>query len=147
MLRSSLAAPSRRAILFLLLLVLSAAPMFASEADLKLPSFDAISIGGLGARTILGIGIIVSLLGAAFGLIINNQLKNLPVHESMREISELIYETCKTYLFTQGKFLMILEVFIGAIIVVYFGSQPEIDRKSTRLNSSHTDISRMPSSA
>ena len=50
-----------------------------------------------------------------------NTLKNLPVHRSMREISELIYETCKTYLITQGKFILILELFIGAIMVVYFG--------------------------
>ena len=56
-----------------------------------------------------------------FGLVILNQLKNLPVHRSMREISELIYETCKTYLITQGKFLAILEIFIAVIIVLYFG--------------------------
>ena len=48
-------------------------------------------------------------------------LRNLPVHASMLEISELIYETCKTYLLTQGKFLIILEIFIGAIIILYFG--------------------------
>ena len=52
---------------------------------------------------------------------IYSQLKNLPVHKSMREISELIYETCKTYLITQGKFILLLEVFIGAIMIVYFG--------------------------
>ena len=56
-----------------------------------------------------------------FGLVIYQRLKNMPVHSSMREISELIYETCKTYLLTQGKFLMILEIFIGAAIVFYFG--------------------------
>jgi K(+)-stimulated pyrophosphate-energized sodium pump len=56
-----------------------------------------------------------------FGLVIFSQLKNLPVHASMREISELIYETCKTYLITQGKFILLLEVFIGVIIILYFG--------------------------
>ena len=56
-----------------------------------------------------------------FGLVILTQLKNLAVHRSMREISELIYETCKTYLVQQGKFLAMLEVFIAVIIVLYFG--------------------------
>ena len=63
----------------------------------------------------------VCLLGLVFGLVIFRQLKNLPVHKSMLEISELIYETCKTYLITQGKFILLLEVFIGIIMVVYFG--------------------------
>src|SRR5437867_5047034 len=55
-----------------------------------------------------------------FGVIIYRQLKKLPVHHSMREISELIYETCKTYLITQGKFILLLEALIGVIIFVYF---------------------------
>jgi K(+)-stimulated pyrophosphate-energized sodium pump len=62
-----------------------------------------------------------SVLGLVFGLMMYTHLRNLPVHSSMLEISELIYETCKTYLLTQGKFLLILEVFIGAVIVLYFG--------------------------
>ena len=66
-------------------------------------------------------GLGVSALGFVFGIAMYMHLKNLPVHQSMREISELIYETCKTYLLTQGRFLMILELFIGAIIVFYFG--------------------------
>jgi hypothetical protein len=66
-------------------------------------------------------GLVISALGILFGLVILNQLKNLPVHRSMREISELIYETCKTYLVTQGRFLAILEIFIAVIIVLYFG--------------------------
>ena len=61
------------------------------------------------------------MLGLAFGLAIYMNLKKLPVHRAMREISELIYETCKTYLITQGKFILILEVFIGIIIILYFG--------------------------
>jgi len=71
--------------------------------------------------TLLKGGLVVSLLGLVFGLVIYQRLRNLPVHSSMREVSELIYETCKTYLQTQGRFLMILEIFIGAAIVFYFG--------------------------
>src|SRR5262249_52435649 len=66
-------------------------------------------------------GLVVCVLGLVFGLVIYSQLKNLPVHDAMREISELIYETCKTYLITQGKFILILEIFIGVIILLYFG--------------------------
>ena len=65
-------------------------------------------------------GLVVSALGLVFGLVIYKHLKNLPVHSAMKEISELIYETCKTYLITQGKFLLLLELFIGVIIVFYF---------------------------
>jgi len=66
-------------------------------------------------------GLAVCALGLLFGFLTFTQLRNLPVHRSMLEISELIYETCKTYLITQGKFLVLLEVFIGVIIAVYFG--------------------------
>ncbi len=66
-------------------------------------------------------------LGLLFGIVMYHQLKNLPVHKSMLEISELIYETCKTYLVTQGKFLLILEIFIGVIIVFYFGVLEHFD--------------------
>ena len=66
-------------------------------------------------------GLAVCVFGLTFGLVIFNQLKNLPVHDSMREISELIYETCKTYLVTQGKFILMLEVLIGSIMIIYFG--------------------------
>src|SRR5258706_8262384 len=76
---------------------------------------------GMSGPTILEIGLGVSLLGFVFGLAMYTHLRNLPVHQSMREISELIYETCKTYLLTQGKFLLILEIFIGIVIVFYFG--------------------------
>jgi len=91
------------------------------EANLVLPDLGAVSFQGVNARTLLMGGLGVCLLGLAFGLVIYTQLKNLPVHRSMLEISELIYETCKTYLITQGKFILILEVFIGAIMLVYFG--------------------------
>ena len=91
------------------------------EASLVLPPLDLVDVGGYNGRTLLLIGIGISLLGMVFGLVILTQLKNLPVHRSMREISELIYETCKTYLIQQGKFLALLEVFIAVIIVLYFG--------------------------
>ena len=79
------------------------------------------SFGGINGRTLLMGGLVVCALGLLFGLMTFTQLKNLPVHPSMLEVSELIYETCKTYLVTQGKFILLLEVFIGAIIVFYFG--------------------------
>jgi len=91
------------------------------EASLVLPDLGKIDFHGFGARSLLMSGLGVCVLGLLFGLIIFVQLKNLPVHKVMREISELIYETCKTYLITQGKFILILEVFIGVIMVVYFG--------------------------
>jgi K(+)-stimulated pyrophosphate-energized sodium pump len=91
------------------------------EASLVLPPLDLVDVGGYNGRTLLLLGIGISLLGMVFGLVILTQLKNLPVHWAMREISELIYETCKTYLIQQGKFLALLEVFIAVIIVLYFG--------------------------
>jgi len=91
------------------------------EANLVLPDLGTVDVGGYDGRTLLLIGLGISALGIVFGLVILNQLKNLPVHRSMREISELIYETCKTYLITQGRFLAILEIFIAAVIVLYFG--------------------------
>lgn len=72
-------------------------------------------------RSLLMIGLGVCVAGLVFGLVIYNQLKNMPVHKSMLEVSELIYETCKTYLITQGKFILVLEIFIGAVIALYFG--------------------------
>jgi K(+)-stimulated pyrophosphate-energized sodium pump len=91
------------------------------EAALVLPPLDLVDVGGYNGRALLMGGLGISLLGMIFGLVILTQLKNLPVHRSMREISELIYETCKTYLTQQGKFLAVLEVFIAVIIVLYFG--------------------------
>ncbi len=95
------------------------------EASLILPDLSAVkfAIGSsqIAGTTLLEIGLGVCVAGLLFGLVIYSQLKNLPVHKSMREISELIYETCKTYLIQQGKFILILEAFIGLIIVVYFG--------------------------
>jgi len=77
------------------------------EAALVLPDLSSASfLGGIGGRALLLWGLVVCALGLLFGLMIYTQLKNLPVHKAMREISELIYETCKTYLVTQGKFLL-----------------------------------------
>jgi K(+)-stimulated pyrophosphate-energized sodium pump len=91
------------------------------EANLVLPDLSTVSFLGIDGHTLLLAGIVVSALGLLFGMVIYGQLKNLPVHSSMLEISELIYETCKTYLLQQGKFLLILELFIGVIIAFYFG--------------------------
>jgi len=94
------------------------------EANLVLPDLSQVRFGSLGnldGHTLLSLGLIVTLAGFAFGLIIYVQMQRLPVHRSMREISELIYETCKTYLVTQGRFILLLELFIGAVIVLYFG--------------------------
>ncbi len=92
-----------------------------TEANLVLPDLQLVPFLGVSGKTLLLFGLIVCVLGLLFGLVTYTQLKNLPVHRSMREISELIYETCKTYLVTQGKFILLLEVFIGTIMVVYFG--------------------------
>jgi K(+)-stimulated pyrophosphate-energized sodium pump len=97
------------------------APRAGGEVNLVLPDLNSVDVGGYGSRNLLLVGLGVSFLGVLFGLVILNQLKNMPVHRSMREISELIYETCKTYLQTQGKFIAILELFIAAVIVLYFG--------------------------
>src|ERR1700687_4307331 len=91
------------------------------EAGLKLPDLSQVTFLGIDGHKLLLFGIVICIFGLGFGLAIYSRLKNLPVHKSMREISELIYETCKTYLITQGKFLMILWVFIAVVIVMYFG--------------------------
>ncbi len=106
------------------------APLMAQEtgggeANLKLPSFNdeklVTFLGGFTGSHLLMGGLVVSALGLIFGLIIFTRLRDMPVHSSMREVSELIYETCKTYLATQGKFLCVLEGFIAVIIIFYFG--------------------------
>jgi K(+)-stimulated pyrophosphate-energized sodium pump len=114
------------ALAVLALAVVVAAPPAAhaaagGEASLKIPDLGQMHVGGVSGRALLMVGLGVCVLGLVFGLVIFSQLKNLPVHESMREISELIYETCKTYLITQGKFILLLELFIGAIMILYFG--------------------------
>ena len=111
----------------LLLALTSFSPMSlaSSEANLVLPNLAdpqlASFLGGHSGWELLAYGLIVCFGGLAFGGIVYSQIKSLPVHRSMAEVSELIYETCKTYMLTQGKFILILEIFIGAIIVAYFG--------------------------
>jgi K(+)-stimulated pyrophosphate-energized sodium pump len=107
-----------------LLSVLIAPAAFAQaggEANLKLPDLSSVNFLGVDGHRLLMVGILFCIFGLGFGLVIYSRLKNLPVHRSMREISELIYETCKTYLITQGKFLLLLWVFIAVIILLYFG--------------------------
>ncbi|MFL5446276.1 MAG: sodium/proton-translocating pyrophosphatase, partial [Myxococcales bacterium] len=103
------------------LALLCAPAALADEANLLLPDLAKVEFLGMSGRSLLLLGFIVCILGLAFGLSISAQLKRLEVHRSMLEVSELIYETCKTYLVTQGKFILLLEVFIGVIMVVYFG--------------------------
>jgi len=91
------------------------------EANLKLPDLSSVNFLGIDGHKLLLFGILFCIFGLVFGLVIYTRLKNLPVHRAMREISELIYETCKTYLITQGKFLLLLELFIAVVIVLYFG--------------------------
>jgi K(+)-stimulated pyrophosphate-energized sodium pump len=93
----------------------------AGEANLKIPDLSSVDFLGMNGHSLLLIGLIFCVFGLLFGMMIYLQLKNLPVHRSMREMSELIYETCKTYLLTQGKFLALLWIFIAVIIVLYFG--------------------------
>jgi len=119
-------APVTRLLHALLFLVAFCAPIMAQEAggeaNLKLPDLrSATFLGGINGHTLLMAGLLVSALGLVFGLMIFVRLRNMAVHSSMREVSELIYETCKTYLATQGKFLLLLELFIAVIIVFYFG--------------------------
>jgi K(+)-stimulated pyrophosphate-energized sodium pump len=112
------------------LILLSALPAAAQqasetaaggEANLKLPDFSTVKFLGMGGHHLLMFGILFCIFGLLFGLAIYSHLKDLPVHRSMAEISQLIWETCKTYLIQQGKFLFLLWVFIAAIILLYFG--------------------------
>jgi K(+)-stimulated pyrophosphate-energized sodium pump len=95
------------------------------EANLVIPDLRnttvPVTFFGMSGHSLLMYGLLICALGLIFGLVIFTQLKNMAVHSSMREVSELIYETCKTYLITQGKFILLLEVFIGLVIALYFG--------------------------
>jgi K(+)-stimulated pyrophosphate-energized sodium pump len=115
------------AALTLAALPLSAQEAAGGEAALKMPDLSSVSFLGLPGHTLLLYGLIICAFGLLFGLVIYKQLKGLPVHASMLEVSDLIYETCKTYLFTQGKFLLVLWVFIGAVISLYFGALMHMD--------------------
>ena len=103
------------------------------EANLKLPDLSQVTFLGMDGHKLLLFGIVFCIFGLVFGLAIYSRLKNLPVHKSMRDISELIYETCKTYLITQGKFLVLLWIFIAVVIVLYFGILAPVPGKSIAL--------------
>jgi K(+)-stimulated pyrophosphate-energized sodium pump len=94
----------------------------SGEASLQLPDLSQVQFIGMDGHRLLTFGLLFCVFGLLFGLTIYSRLKNLPVHKAMRDVSELIYETCKTYLITQGKFLLLLWVFVGIIIVLYFGA-------------------------
>jgi K(+)-stimulated pyrophosphate-energized sodium pump len=90
------------------------------EANLVLPDLASVTLLGQSGRNLLMIGLVVAALGLLFGYVVMQQVKNLPVHKSMSDVSELIYETCKTYLLQQGKLLLILEALIGTIVLAYY---------------------------
>lgn len=98
-------------------LVLLPTNIFAGEIDLKIPALKPFGF----EWSLLTAGMLVCVGGLVFGYVMYKRLLEMPVHHSMREVSELIYETCKTYLKTQGKFILLLEVLIGAVMVYYFG--------------------------
>ena len=105
------------------------------EASLVLPDLSTVDFLGINGKSLLMGGLVVCALGLLFGLATFTGLKNLPVHASMLEVSELIYETCKTYLITQGKFILILWVFIGAVAALYFGRlAPTVDAAGAAVN-------------
>ena len=103
--------------------LLAAVPALAQEhrpggeANLILPDLDSAQFLGVGGATLLYLGLAVSALGLLFGLAIYRGLKTMPVHRSMLDVSELIYETCQTYLHQQGRFLLILWLFIGSNVL------------------------------
>jgi K(+)-stimulated pyrophosphate-energized sodium pump len=129
-------AVAKKLVMFAGVVMLSSLSTFGQEAGggeaaLRLPDLSTVKfLGGIDGHTLLLIGLVFCVLGLLFGLAIYMKLKNLPVHQSMLEISELIYETCKTYLTTQGKFIMILWAFIAVVIAMYFGWLAPVAGKS-----------------
>ncbi|HEY6211970.1 MAG TPA: sodium-translocating pyrophosphatase, partial [Vicinamibacterales bacterium] len=103
------------------------------EAALVVPDLSVVEFRGIPGPTLLMGGLVIAALGLGFGLFVFTQLKNMPVHQSMLEVSELIYETCKTYLVTQGKFILLLWVFIAIVIAAYFGWLLPIEGKPVAL--------------
>src|SRR5437763_16133750 len=108
-------------------LTCATATTFASEADIKIPDRTMVRFDGLGGMSgdaLMYLGLVICVIGAVFGLVQYKQTRALPVHQSMANVSNTIWETCKTYLFTQGKFLAILWVLIAACMVYYFVGLP-----------------------
>ena len=110
-----------------LFMAMMCAPSFASEASLVVPNIKAESIL---SYNLLVIGIIVSVIGVIFGLIEYLRVKRVPVHAKMEEVGSTIFETCKTYLIQQGKFLLALEILIGLCIAFYFWYLQGMELKS-----------------
>ncbi len=112
-----------RNVITALIILTSGTTLHAGEADLKIPPLDTVKFDGLGGVTgiqLMYLGILMCAIGAIFGLVQYQQTKSLPVHKSMADVSKIIWETCKTYLFQQGKFLAILWLLIGGCIFFYF---------------------------
>jgi K(+)-stimulated pyrophosphate-energized sodium pump len=113
-----------RTVIHQLLGLLAQSHTGGGEASIALPRFDQETVrfaGGLTGSAVLSIGLIVCVVGILFGLAVVRQVANLPVHPKMRAVSELIYETCKAYLRTQGRYILMLEGFIAVVLVAYFG--------------------------
>src|SRR3989442_3938266 len=113
--------------LVLMALSCGATMAVAGEGDITIPDLTMVKFDGLGGMSgaaLMYLGLVICGIGAAFGLVQYRQTKALPVHESMANVSNTIWETCKTYLFTQGKFLAILWVLIAACMVYYFIGLP-----------------------
>ncbi|HQP05761.1 MAG TPA: sodium/proton-translocating pyrophosphatase, partial [Smithellaceae bacterium] len=106
-----------------LLVLLSAGAALASEADIKLPDLSQVSFmgGALSGMMILNVGLVICIIGLIFGVMQYVQTKNLPAHQAMLDVSQTIWETCKTYLFQQGKFLIGLWILIAICMIYYFG--------------------------
>ena len=123
MMQNSLTRLSSGFVFIAAICLVTALPQSAAggEADLIIPSLDRPIAMGLSGQMLLFGGIAISVMGLAFGMWIYSHLKNMPVHASMLEVSDLIYETCKTYLKTQGKFILLLWLFIAGVVAVYFG--------------------------
>ncbi|MCC6623377.1 MAG: sodium/proton-translocating pyrophosphatase, partial [Deltaproteobacteria bacterium] len=123
-----------------LALVLLPTGAFASEIP-PLPDLDKVTFfGGMTGKTLLYIGLAVCVLGGLFGLVYASQLKKMPVHKSMLEISELIYETCKAYLKKQGKFILVLFIFIGAVMVAYLALRGEHSPVAGAAGAHHEEV-------
>ena len=107
--------------------ICSFAPVFAGEADLIVPDIRSLSLDNY---NLLLIGIGISVFGLVFGLVEFLRIKKLEVHKAMADVGNIIFETCKTYLIQQGKFLILLEILIGLCILFYFGFLREMPAKN-----------------
>ena len=107
-----------------LMILLAAGAAFAGEADIKVPDLTQVSFlgGSLAGLTILNVGLLICVIGMGFGIMQYVQTKNLPAHKAMLDVSQTIWETCKTYLFQQGKFLIALWILIAICMIYYFGA-------------------------